>query len=525
MRRRLSVIFTVSLLALSFWAFPIPSAEAFGEHDVAILDVSLFQSMLAGANVSANVAVENQGTANETFNVTLYVNELSIQTLTVTCLEPQSNLTLIFECKIFPYRIQIFPPPWDNPLQVISENLIIKAEADVVPGEVDTTDNIYVNGLVNVSWMVTDVNGDGKIDMKDIGPVARGFDSRPGDPRWDQMFDFNSDGRIDMRDIGTSARLFAAEYFPSPIPWLAIGGGNRANDYWVVSPETPSVNNTLFNASITLRSPDLRWNLCNVSLFLRFNDTTILLQGVEFAQFWGTTDYSYTSGSPGVSLGEIHINVKDPENTPNEDTPIATITFNVTFKERYFDTSLLDIHDETLFCPIQEIPTKPEQDGLVEIYHSPLSKPRLAVEPALTVFAKYEFAVGELFNVSIVALDATGWNLYNATLRLSFEDWVLLDMVSIFFDPIWKVTGYNYTPGSQQTPIGEIQINAKDPETTVNANTTIATITFRVTHQNQVPDPDLDSPLDIHDEKLFNPFQEIPTKPAYDGYVLVEAFL
>jgi phosphatidylethanolamine-binding protein (PEBP) family uncharacterized protein len=56
--------------------------------------------------------------------------------------------------------------------------------------------------------LVGDVNGDGRVDMRDMGYVARRFMCVPGDPLWDPTADFNSDGKIDMVDIGTVARHF-----------------------------------------------------------------------------------------------------------------------------------------------------------------------------------------------------------------------------------------------------------------------------------------------------------------------------
>jgi parallel beta-helix repeat protein len=58
------------------------------------------------------------------------------------------------------------------------------------------------------SGLVGDVNGDGRVDMKDVGYVARRFMCVPGDPLWDSNADFNSDEKINMVDIGTVARHF-----------------------------------------------------------------------------------------------------------------------------------------------------------------------------------------------------------------------------------------------------------------------------------------------------------------------------
>jgi parallel beta-helix repeat protein len=63
---------------------------------------------------------------------------------------------------------------------------------------------------------VGDVNGDGKVDMKDIGYVARRFMCLPGEGLWDPGADLNGDGRINMTDIGIAVvarRALAARHF------------------------------------------------------------------------------------------------------------------------------------------------------------------------------------------------------------------------------------------------------------------------------------------------------------------------
>jgi hypothetical protein len=65
--------------------------------------------------------------------------------------------------------------------------------------------------------LVGDITGpsgwpDGKVDMRDVGYVARRFMCNPGDSLWDPNTDINSDGKIDMIDIGTVARHFQEHY-------------------------------------------------------------------------------------------------------------------------------------------------------------------------------------------------------------------------------------------------------------------------------------------------------------------------
>jgi PKD repeat protein len=58
----------------------------------------------------------------------------------------------------------------------------------------------------------SDINGDGKVDMRDIGYVARRFVCVPGDSLWDPAADLNGDSTINMVDIGTVASHYGQRY-------------------------------------------------------------------------------------------------------------------------------------------------------------------------------------------------------------------------------------------------------------------------------------------------------------------------
>ena len=53
-----------------------------------------------------------------------------------------------------------------------------------------------------------DINGDGRVDMKDIALVARAFGSTPTSPNWNPAADINGDGTVNMKDIALVARNF-----------------------------------------------------------------------------------------------------------------------------------------------------------------------------------------------------------------------------------------------------------------------------------------------------------------------------
>jgi uncharacterized protein (DUF2141 family) len=59
-----------------------------------------------------------------------------------------------------------------------------------------------------VRAILGDVNGDGKVDMKDIAIVAAAFGSTPSSPRWDPRADVNGDGKVNMLDVAIVASNF-----------------------------------------------------------------------------------------------------------------------------------------------------------------------------------------------------------------------------------------------------------------------------------------------------------------------------
>ncbi|MDI6904744.1 MAG: cohesin domain-containing protein [Candidatus Bathyarchaeia archaeon] len=114
---------------------PIPHTAIDGYYYTLVRDVAVIN--LVASATTVNVTVENQGNQyTETFNVSTYYTLLTdplIGTQTVT-LEPGANATLVFT--------------WTPPTCGRYE---IHAEASIVPGEVDTTDNvrtliIYISG-------------------------------------------------------------------------------------------------------------------------------------------------------------------------------------------------------------------------------------------------------------------------------------------------------------------------------------------------------------------------------------------
>jgi len=96
-------------------------------HDIAITNITSSQSTI-------NVSLFNQGGNEETFNLTVYANETSIASQTVT-LARWNPTTITFT--------------W-NTIGVANGNYTISAYATPVTDETDTADNTYIDGIVQI---------------------------------------------------------------------------------------------------------------------------------------------------------------------------------------------------------------------------------------------------------------------------------------------------------------------------------------------------------------------------------------
>ena len=156
-------------------------------HDVAIIDVvASTNATYVGRLVYINVTAENQGDIAESFNVSAYYDAQLIGTTVATGLMPGANVTLSFVWD----TSGVAPCHWYN----------ITGKASIVPYEVDTADNVLIGGSVKIK-MLGDFNGDGIIDIFDLVTVGLAFDSKPGDPNWNEDADIIKDDVIDIFDL------------------------------------------------------------------------------------------------------------------------------------------------------------------------------------------------------------------------------------------------------------------------------------------------------------------------------------
>ena len=68
----------------------------------------------------------------------------------------------------------------------------------------------YIKGISSFSFDILvagsdrlpgDVDGDGKVDYKDLFAMAAAYGSKLGDPNWDSNCDFDQDGEVGWRDL------------------------------------------------------------------------------------------------------------------------------------------------------------------------------------------------------------------------------------------------------------------------------------------------------------------------------------
>jgi outer membrane protein assembly factor BamB len=180
-----------------------PAASA---HDVAVANVesldvpwdnSGLQKTVVGQGYSLTVKVtaSDPGSFTENFNVTVYANTTYVASQNVT-LSSGSSTTLAFT--------------W-NTSGFAYGNYNLDAYAWPVPGENNTANNSCMGGNVIVT-VPGDVNGDGRVDLKDIVLVAQAYGSMPGDPNWNPNADITGSGTVDLPDLVILAVHYAQVY-------------------------------------------------------------------------------------------------------------------------------------------------------------------------------------------------------------------------------------------------------------------------------------------------------------------------
>jgi len=136
MNRKLAVIAVVVILSLlvlyiGLWQFYF--SKKF--HDIEILGIEVSSRLYINYANEIIVSVENNGDESESFNVTLYGNDTVIDVETVENLAPRNVVNLTFK--------------W-NTTGLSPASYVLKAEADVVPGETNVENNVFQTSVLQL---------------------------------------------------------------------------------------------------------------------------------------------------------------------------------------------------------------------------------------------------------------------------------------------------------------------------------------------------------------------------------------
>jgi PKD repeat protein len=161
------------------------------EHNIAVINVTLSKTVASSGIVYVNVTVENQGSFTENFNITVYANYTLVAFKNVILLSRDLAKVTV---------------EW-NITGLMKGDYLMIANVTQLVGEVNVTDNVYVDGILKVA-ILGDINGDGVVDILDIAMVARAYCSYPGHPRWNPNADLDNNNFIDILDIAKTARNY-----------------------------------------------------------------------------------------------------------------------------------------------------------------------------------------------------------------------------------------------------------------------------------------------------------------------------
>ncbi len=143
-----------------------------------------------GQVVNVNVTVSNVGGSAEKVWATLFYNLTSERIIgaytSAVILDMGESYT--------------FPFTW-NTTGIPYHTYTVTAVAWIAGGSNTLSGNITVR-------LIGDVNGDGKVDLRDLALAARAFGSTQTSPNWNPATDINGDGVVNMKDLTLIARYF-----------------------------------------------------------------------------------------------------------------------------------------------------------------------------------------------------------------------------------------------------------------------------------------------------------------------------
>jgi hypothetical protein len=164
----------------------------FSAHDIGIPNVITAKTVIGqGYTSSIDLKILNYGMYDETLTVVAYANTSIIAKQTITLTRRNSIIIII---------------TW-NTTGFAKGNYTISAYAMPVPDETDTGDNALTDGVVYVG-VPGDVDGNHKVEVKDILMLAKAYGTNPQSLNWNPNLDVNGDDKVDIKDILIAAKNY-----------------------------------------------------------------------------------------------------------------------------------------------------------------------------------------------------------------------------------------------------------------------------------------------------------------------------
>ena len=153
-----------------------------------------------------NYLLMNYGNADENVTVSCGLNRSSVWTA------PQYLEPIIIHSEIVPIASgnhSLHTYSWNTTGQVPGL-YSISIQADLVPDETDTSDNVLIVNAMIIA--PSDLDANGEINIMDVSMVARAYGTTPEMPNWNQNADINKDSVINILDIALVAQDFGQIY-------------------------------------------------------------------------------------------------------------------------------------------------------------------------------------------------------------------------------------------------------------------------------------------------------------------------
>jgi len=303
-------------------------------HEIAVTRVTATPTEVTIPNpVSINVTIKNEGDFSENFNVTAYYDSIPIEKRADITLNSGANTTLSLQ--------------W-NTTFVAAGTYTIKAEANTVPSEANTTNNIFINGniIVNLPPDYPVANFTSFPEKPLVGELvafsSTSFDKDGYIVSWE--WDFNNDGTIDeTAENPTWAFMQPGQYAVKLIvtdnETLSSGIQKLITIYaapaasFTYSPPNPLINGIVtFDASASYDPDgaivDYSWGFGDAQTG---NGKIVSHAYASFGSYTVTLNVTDNDGFKGTKSLEVHV-IKGPAAsftfTPFSPLAFQTITFN-----------------------------------------------------------------------------------------------------------------------------------------------------------------------------------------------------